>query len=181
MTTLRIFADHHNLAPQFCSDTLSVIQSILAKQGVTLKRWSAQKPLPANPSQDDVAAAYAEDIERLMQSGGYQTWDVVSMRPSHPNKEQFRKMFLDEHRHGEDEVRFFVSGQGLFSMHLDACVFELTCEAGDLISVPAGTPHWFDMGPNPNFTAIRLFNNPAGWVAHWTGDNIASRYSRLSN
>jgi 1,2-dihydroxy-3-keto-5-methylthiopentene dioxygenase len=53
------------------------------------------------------------------------------------------------------------------------------CEKNDLISVPAGTPHWFDMGSEPNFTAIRIFDNPEGWVAQFTGDGIADAYPRL--
>jgi len=36
-----------------------------------------------------------------------------------------------------------------------------TCEAGDLLWVPANTPHWFDCGEHPDFTAIRIFTNPA--------------------
>ena len=50
--------------------------------------------------------------------------------------------------------------------------------AGDLVRVPAGMPHWFDMGPRPRFTAIRLFTNPEGWVAHYTGSDIARRFPR---
>jgi 1,2-dihydroxy-3-keto-5-methylthiopentene dioxygenase len=53
------------------------------------------------------------------------------------------------------------------------------CEQGDLISVPDGTTHWFDMGPRPHFTAIRLFTNPEGWVANFTGSDIASRFPRF--
>ncbi len=49
----------------------------------------------------------------------------------------------------------------------------MLCEKNDLISVPAGTKHWFDMGEEPHFVAIRLFNNPEGWVAKFTGDAIA--------
>jgi len=55
------------------------------------------------------------------------------------------------------------------------------CEKDDLISVPANTKHWFDMGPNPVFTAIRLFNNPEGWVARFTGDAIAEEFPLLDN
>jgi 1,2-dihydroxy-3-keto-5-methylthiopentene dioxygenase len=55
------------------------------------------------------------------------------------------------------------------------------CTQGDLIGVPDGTRHWFDMGPNPHFVAIRLFTNPAGWVANFTGDEIAARFARLEN
>jgi 1,2-dihydroxy-3-keto-5-methylthiopentene dioxygenase len=37
------------------------------------------------------------------------------------------------------------------------------------------------MGPDPSFTAIRLFNNPEGWVANFTGDAIAANFPRLDN
>ena len=44
----------------------------------------------------------------------------------------------------------------------------------DLIALPAGTTHWFDTGEFPNFTVIRLFITPEGWVARYTGDEIAT-------
>ncbi len=53
------------------------------------------------------------------------------------------------------------------------------CTRGDLISVPAKTRHWFDMGPRPEFKAIRLFITPEGWVANYTGDKIADGFPRL--
>jgi 1,2-dihydroxy-3-keto-5-methylthiopentene dioxygenase len=112
---------------------------------------------------------------------GYQSYDVVSMHPEHPDKDAFRQKFLAEHTHAEDEVRFFVRGQGLFVIHHDSYVYAILCEKDDLISVPAGTRHWFDMGPNPRFTAIRLFNNPEGWIAKFTGDEIANRFPMLDN
>jgi 1,2-dihydroxy-3-keto-5-methylthiopentene dioxygenase len=36
------------------------------------------------------------------------------------------------------------------------------------------------MGPEPHFVAIRVFTNPAGWVANFTGDEIAARFPRLA-
>ena len=107
--------------------------------------------------------------------------DVVSLHAEHPQKAEVRKKFLDEHTHSEDEVRFFVAGSGLFSLHLGDEVYEVLCQQGDLIGVPDGTRHWFDMGPNPFFVAIRLFTNPAGWVANFTGTDIAARFPRLDN
>jgi 1,2-dihydroxy-3-keto-5-methylthiopentene dioxygenase len=106
---------------------------------------------------------------------------VVSLSADHPQKAELRQKFLSEHTHSEDEVRFFVAGEGLFTLHADNKVFEVLCQKGDLISVPANTPHWFDMGPNPGFIAIRLFNNPDGWVANFTGSDIAERFNRLEN
>jgi 1,2-dihydroxy-3-keto-5-methylthiopentene dioxygenase len=34
------------------------------------------------------------------------------------------------------------------------------------------------MGAAPRFTVIRLFVNPDGWVASFTGDPIAARFPR---
>jgi 1,2-dihydroxy-3-keto-5-methylthiopentene dioxygenase len=100
------------------------------------------------------------------------------MRPDHPEREAMRGKFLSEHTHAEDEVRFFVEGSGLFCLHLAERVVLVTCERGDLLSVPAGTRHWFDMGPRPSFSAIRLFINPSGWVAKFTGSDIAERFPK---
>jgi 1,2-dihydroxy-3-keto-5-methylthiopentene dioxygenase len=32
------------------------------------------------------------------------------------------------------------------------------------------------MGTQPSFAAVRLFINPSGWVAQFTGDGIARRF-----
>src|SRR6185369_2697132 len=130
-------------------------------------------------NQDEVLTAYRDAIDRLVSEQGYQTVDVISLNANHPDKEALRKKFLSEHTHSEDEVRFFVAGRGLFTLHIDARIYEVLCEQGDLISVPAKTRHWFDMGPTPAFVAIRFFNNSEGWVAHYTGSPIAERFSRL--
>jgi 1,2-dihydroxy-3-keto-5-methylthiopentene dioxygenase len=117
-------------------------------------------------------------VARLKAERGYLSVDVIRMVPDHPERDMLRTKFLSEHRHAEDEVRFFVEGEGLFTLHLNDRVYAVLCAAGDLISVPAGTPHWFDMGPSPRFTAIRLFTNPDGWIAQFTGDTIADRFPR---
>jgi 1,2-dihydroxy-3-keto-5-methylthiopentene dioxygenase len=155
------------------------IMRVLGEAGVRFERWST--PLDITPAMqpDEILAAYADDIARLKRQGGYSTADVVSMFPDHPDKQALREKFLSEHTHAEDEVRFFVDGEGLFSLHLGDRVFCLRCCKDDLLSVPADTPHWFDMGNAPRFTAIRLFTNPEGWVAHYTGSPIADRFPRF--
>ena len=114
----------------------------------------------------------------MTDEGGYRSIDVAAIAPDHPERDALRGKFLSEHTHGEDEVRFFVDGEGLFTLHHDARVFNMLCTAGDLISVPAGMPHWFDMGAAPRFTAIRLFVNSDGWIAKFTGSDIAARFPR---
>lgn len=181
MSALRVFADDNAGDALTQSTDHSEIARALKSKGVRFERWQAGADIAAGDSQEAVIAAYKTDIDRLIEEDGYQTVDVVSLSADHPDKAAMREKFLDEHTHSEDEVRFFVDGQGLFSLHIDDSVYEVLCEKGDLISVPANTPHWFDMGPNPNFVAIRLFNNPEGWVARFTGSDIADRFSRLDN
>ena len=103
---------------------------------------------------------------------------VVSIAPDNPQRDTMRAKFLDEHFHQEDEVRFFVAGSGLFTLHVEGKVFEVLCEAGDLIAVPDRMTHWFDMGPEPSFVAIRFFTEPDGWVGHFTGTDIAQQFPR---
>lgn len=181
MSDLKIFPDSVPHKPSLHVTEKRDIAAALKKIGIRYEQWSANQPIQAGATQEEVIAAYRQDIDRLIADEGYQTVDVVSMTPDHPDKIPLRRKFLSEHRHGEDEVRFFVDGAGLFSLHVSDSVYEVLCTKGDLISVPANTAHWFDMGPNPNFVAIRLFNNPAGWVANFTGSTIANLFSRHEN
>ena len=127
-----------------------------------------------------VFAPYANEIAKVQERGRYPTVDAIRMVPDHPDREALRQKFLAEHIHSEDEVRFFVEGQGLFCLHIGDEVLQVLCEADDWISVPAGTKHWFDMGSAPQFCAIRFFDNPDGWVAQFTGDSIAEQFPLLS-
>ena len=178
MSRLRIFAEHDPRQPLLALHDHVEIARELAAAGVRFERWQAGAPLRPGARPEQVIAAYRGDIDRLMADEGYQAVDVVSLAPDHPDRAALRGKFLEEHTHAEDEVRFFVAGSGLFTLHLGPRVYEVLCEQGDLIGVPDGTPHWFDMGPWPYFVAIRLFSNPAGWVAQFTGNDIASRFPR---
>ena len=181
MSTLTIFNDNAPDTVVFETQDGAEIARALKEVGVRFERWPT-RDLSADATGEQILAAYAEEVARLKQENGFQTADVISLNPDHPQKDELRRKFLDEHRHSEDEVRFFVRGQGLFYLHIDDKIYAVLCREHDLISVPQGTRHWFDMGPAPEFTAIRLFTNPEGWVAKFTGDAVAStipRYERL--
>ncbi len=181
MTRLTVYPESQPQSPSLQTDDVVTIQQQLSAAGIRFERWQADRVLAPDADNESIIKAYQAEIDKLITEQGYQTYDVVSMNPDHPQKEEFRNRFLAEHTHSEDEVRFFVRGHGLFVIHLDDKVYALLCEKNDLVSVPANTRHWFDMGPNPVFTAIRLFNNPEGWVANFTGDDIASRFPLLEN
>jgi 1,2-dihydroxy-3-keto-5-methylthiopentene dioxygenase len=164
------------------TSAISEITAQLAELGVRFERWAAAQVLPQDASSEAVLTAYARDIERLKRERDYKTADVVRLKrdPKDPAWSEkaavARGKFLDEHTHSEDEVRFFVEGSGMFCLHLHGQVYLLVCERDDLLSVPAGTHHWFDMGTEPAFCAIRLFGTEAGWVAQFTGDKLASSF-----
>ncbi len=179
MSHLRIFAEDNGDTPLATYATHAEIAEVLGQVGVRFERWQANKPIAAGASQDEVIEAYREDIDRLMREEGYRSVDVVSLTADHPDRAALRQKFLSEHTHAEDEVRFFVDGSGQFTLHVEGKVYDLLCGKGDLIGVPDGTRHWFDMSEEPHFVAIRLFTNPAGWVAEFTGDEIAARFPRM--
>ncbi len=175
MSRLEVFAEDGSLLSETRDGTTIAAQ--LGEIGVTFERWPT-RDLPVDADGETILAAYAPEVERLKAMGGYQSIDVVSVVPDHPDRAVMRTKFLSEHTHAEDEVRFFVRGEGLFTLHAANRVWNVLCCEGDLMSVPAGMTHWFDMGAAPNFTAIRMFVNPDGWVAAFTGSDIAERFPR---
>ena len=179
MSRLRVFEDSRPEVPVEETRDLAAIARALATVGVRFEQWRAGGEVAPGAPAEAVMAAYRADIDKLIAENGFKTVDVVSVAPDHPQRETMRAKFLDEHYHMEDEVRFFVGGSGLFTLHIGARVYEVLCEKGDLISVPARTTHWFDMGPQPSFIAIRFFKEPDGWVGHFTGTDIAQRFPRL--
>lgn len=177
MSELKIFPDTDPGSAQVYGDYPAIARELNAV-GVLFERWTADRPLSAQADQKEVLAAYREPVARLMKEYDFQSADVISLKPDHPDKEALRAKFLDEHTHSDYEVRFFVGGKGLFCIHTANRVYAILCEQGDLISVPANTTHWFDMGPQPDFKCIRLFTTPEGWVANFTGRDIAGRFPR---
>ena len=181
MSRLRIFAEDDPTTPLLATTDPGTIAERLGAIGVRFEQWQANAPLEPGASHEAVMSAYRNDIDRLVLEKGFKTVDVVSIAPDHPDREAMRRKFLDEHFHKEDEVRFFVAGSGLFTLHVEDRVYEILCEQGDLIGVPDSTKHWFDMGPTPHFIAVRFFTEPDGWVGHFTGTELAQKFPRFEN
>lgn len=178
MSRLRIFPENAPDAAELDTRDGAQIIAELGKIGVTFERWQASYPVEPGAAPEQVMAAYRSDIDRLVADRGFKSVDVVSIAPDNPKREEMRAKFLDEHYHKEDEVRFFVAGSGLFTLHVEGQVYEIECVKDDLIAVPDGALHWFDMGPEPHFVAIRFFTAPDGWVGYFTGTDIAQKFPR---
>ncbi|QDH16757.1 1,2-dihydroxy-3-keto-5-methylthiopentene dioxygenase [Swingsia samuiensis] len=153
------------------------IAEILKPYHIRFERWSSPVTPEKNASPDEVLRVYQPYLDTLMGETGAGSADVVCINADTPNLSELRKKFLSEHTHSEDEVRFFVHGEGLFVLHLRGRVYSVLCTAGDLISVPAGVPHWFDAGLSPDVVALRVFTDKTGWIAQYTGDTIADRFA----
>jgi 1,2-dihydroxy-3-keto-5-methylthiopentene dioxygenase len=145
------------------------IAACLAAHGVDYERWPARHQVSADAPADEILGAYSKEIEELKARGGYITADVIDVGPSTPGLEAMLAKFSREHWHDEDEVRFIIAGRGLFHICTEAGpVVAVEVEAGDLIRVPRGTRHWFNLCADRRIRAIRLFQDAAGWTPHYT-------------
>jgi 1,2-dihydroxy-3-keto-5-methylthiopentene dioxygenase len=178
MSLLTIYPENQPQSGETHRDFVA-IESQLKAIGVVFERWTANYEFTADADQATILEAYAEPIGRLKQHYGFQSVDVISLDNTHPDKAALRQKFLAEHTHDDFEVRFFVESCGLFYLHVNEKVYAVLCEQGDLISVPAQTPHWFDLGETPKLKAIRLFTTPDGWVANFTGSDIGALFPTL--
>ena len=178
-TALRVFDDTDPGAPLIDTADPEAIARELAAIGCRFEHWEAAVPLPRDADQAAILAAYAGDVKRLMDESGYKRVDVLTMKKGTPTTAPIRAKFLNEHTHGEDEIRFVVEGSASFYLRKGGRVYQTICVRGDLLGVPAHTTHWFDMGSDPEFTAIRFFMTQEGWVATFTGDPIAERFPKL--
>ncbi|MFO2464164.1 acireductone dioxygenase [Pseudomonas sp. 15FMM2] len=153
------------------------IASTLAALGVRFERWQPATALDKGASEAELIAAYQSQIKAL----GYADVELSSVTCDHPHKAQLRTQNLVEHCYSEDHVRLVIAGQGLFTLHLDDYVYAVRCERNDLLVIPAGTPHWFDIGQNPHFMTLRMFNTRQGTVPSVTGEPIAAVFPGLDD
>jgi len=153
------------------------ITARLEKAGIQYEVWKPEHSVPQDAPSETILDAYSSEIERLKRLGGYVTADVIDVNAQTPNLESMLSKFKREHWHDEDEVRFIIAGRGVFHIHpLNSPVLAIQVDAGDLIRVPNGTLHWFDLCPDRHIRAIRLFQDPSGWTPHYTESGIDSRF-----
>ena len=155
----------------------SEIRDYLAGIRIDYEQWEMTDRASADASANEILSAYAPEIEKLKTRGGYVTADVIDVKPDMVGLDAMLAKFSIEHTHDEDEVRFIVEGRGLFHIHPPSSpVVALEVEAGDLIRVPRGTLHWFDLCGDRRIRAIRLFQDTTGWTPHYTNSGIDRGY-----
>jgi len=159
-------------------ENFTEIKDFFKKRGVFCDKWITDIDIAEDADQECILKAYEPSLKPFMEKGGYTTADVISVNSATNGVEDLREKFIKEHTHTDDEVRFMVDGQGIFWFNLggDDPVFSLVCKKGTIISVPANTKHWFDMGTTPYVKAIRIFKDEKGWEANYTNSGIEKEY-----
>ncbi len=175
MATIRIPDENRRLTEP------EAVRAYLAGIGIDYERWEPSHPVALDTPAEEILAAYSAEIDQLKARGGYVTADVIDVTPQTPGLEAMLNKFNSEHWHDEDEVRFIIEGRGLFHIHprqgeRTGPVVVIEVEAGDLIRVPRGTWHWFDLCPERRIRAIRLFQNTSGWTPHYTQSGVDKNY-----
>ena len=153
------------------------ITSALAGHGIEYERWKPSHPIADNAPAEEILRAYSTEIEALKERGGYVTADVIDVNPATPGLDEMLAKFNREHWHDEDEVRFIIAGHGLFHIHTTTgVVLGIEVEAGDLIRVPRGTLHWFNLCADRRIRTIRLFQDTAGWTPHYSESRVDENF-----
>lgn len=159
-------------------DNFEEIKEFFSKKGVFCAEWQTEPYLSGEADSGVVLKTYKHYIDPFMKICGYTSADVVCVNSKTPGIDDLRQKFIKEHIHTDNEIRFIVKGSGTFWFNLekDEPIFSLRCSPGVVISVPANTKHWFDIGKNPSFIAIRIFKEKEGWEAIYTNSGIEKKY-----
>ena len=155
----------------------NAVRETLQEIGIDYARWENLKSIPMDANDDEILDAYSVEIDELKTKGGYVTADVINVVPTTPGLDEMLAKFNREHWHDEDEVRFIVKGHGLFHIAPEnGEVVSIEMEAGDMIRVPRGTRHWFNLCGDRTVRAIRLFQDVSGWTPHYTNSGVDAGY-----
>ncbi|WP_110111649.1 cupin domain-containing protein [Bacillus sp. CGMCC 1.16541] len=167
MATIRLHQNNERIENQ------QEVAAFLTTNEVIYENWDMNK-LPkhlrekfalTDEEKQEILTTFAVEIKDISERRGYQSQDVISLSESTPNLEQLLQNFQREHHHTDDEVRFIVSGHGIFVIQgKDGNFFDVELEPGDLISVPENVRHYFTLMDDRKVVAVRIFVTTEGWV-----------------
>jgi 1,2-dihydroxy-3-keto-5-methylthiopentene dioxygenase len=156
------------------------ISAFLKPFGIWYEHWQVAGRLTPTASDADILHEYAPEIQKVKEAGGFVTADVINVHPQTPNLDAMLEKFNKEHTHSEDEVRFTVEGKGVFHLHPEGGpVFSVTVESGDMINVPCGMKHWFNLCDDRRIRCIRFFEDVSGWTPHYVDQGVHGEYSPM--
>ncbi|WFS16858.1 acireductone dioxygenase [Pseudomonas sp. 905_Psudmo1] len=175
-------AVHLHTSPELPNKVLNHaddIASTLSAVGIDYRQLELPAALRPGCEQAEFDAAYGLWLQAFMGNEGHVQQELFNLQRNHPQKLELRARYLDEQVQSSASTWLFLGGFAQLSVHLDGYVYVLQGERGDLLTLPAGTRHWFDLGEEPHVLAVRL--SPSEDTPERTGDDIASRFPRLGD
>jgi 1,2-dihydroxy-3-keto-5-methylthiopentene dioxygenase len=157
------------------------VASFLESQEVIYENWDisklpeslVEKYLLSDEEKVEILNVFAGEIADISERRGYKAQDVISLSENTPDLETLLVNFKNEHHHTDDEVRFIVSGHGVFVIQgKDGDFFEVHLNPGDLISVPENTRHYFTLEEDRKVVAVRIFVTAEGWVPIYEKEEV---------
>jgi 1,2-dihydroxy-3-keto-5-methylthiopentene dioxygenase len=149
------------------------VAAFLEQQEVIYENWDISKLSEnlrekfdlSDEEKAEILETFKAEIDDISERRGYKAADVISLSDSNPKLDELLKNFQRKHLHTDDEVRYIVSGHGVFIIKgTDEVFFEVHLDPGDLISVPENTVHYFTLADDRKVVAVRLFITQEGWV-----------------
>ncbi|AZB42533.1 cupin domain-containing protein [Bacillus sp. FJAT-42376] len=160
------------------------VAAFLEQQEVIYENWDIQK-LPghleekydlSDEEKDEILEVFKGEITDISKRRGYQAQDIISLSDKTPNLDELLKNFQQEHHHTDDEVRFIVSGHGVFIIQAkDGSFFNVELVPGDLISVPENIRHYFTLQEDRKVVAVRIFVTKEGWVPIYDKEELNTK------
>src|SRR5476651_539583 len=103
-------------------DAPDEVREFLRYHGVPHERWDVPAPVQElgkkellnDEEKKSVLSHYQTQLEKLKLQSGYIQNDMVCLCPQTPQIDQLLSKFDRDHYHTDDEVRFIVSGRGIF-------------------------------------------------------------------
>ena len=174
MATVHIPAENRSITDS------EAICAFLKPFGIWYEHWQVAGRLDPAASDAQILAEYSQEIDKVKAAGGFLTADVINVNPNTPNLDAMLSKFNKEHTHSEDEVRFTVEGKGVLHLHPEGGpVFSVTVESGDMINVPCGMKHWFNLCDDRRIRCIRFFEDVTGWTPEYVDQGVHGEFSPM--
>lgn len=174
-------AVYQHTSPELPNKILNHADDIASTLAAGIDYRQVELPAALRPGceQAEFDAAYGLWLQAFMGKEGYVQQELFNLQRNHPQKLELRARHLDEQSQSTASAWLFLGGFAQLSLHIDDHVYMLQGEKGDLLSLPAGTRYWFDLGEEPHALVVRLSASEDAPVR--TDDDIASRFARLGD
>lgn len=179
MSSLAVYQHTSPELPNKVLNHADDIASTLSAVGIDYRQLELPAALRPGCEQAEFDAAYGLWLQAFMGKEGHVQQELFNLQRNHPQKLELRARHLDEQSQSTASAWLFLGGFAQLSLHIDDHVYMLQGEKGDLLSLPAGTRYWFDLGEEPHALVVRLSASEDAPVR--TDDDIASRFARLGD